>query len=346
MDTSKYYIVLFNGDKEIASSKDGTLSKNDVANATSFVVHDIDNNIDVTYSTKLNKNGTASSADGTSSLKRSEIVSLFGGTDNYNQMLSTNNMKMPSEIKSLDATKVTIDGKQVKPTFIVYPDGQVYIEGMDQPVSKKKLKEYFPETYKKIWGLESTDKTGSKESVSQTGGGGGGSSYTPSTPSTPSTSTTPSGDGTTTPTQPSGTTPSSSTTPASDGSSPSGSTGGPSQHSTTSATSSPAGGGGSAPAGGGGGSDLLVDYTSLSTVTSTVNAAVSKLNGVMEGFNALGKVVGDGSIWDGAEVAQFTQAATQYGTYFNDIGTALKELNESLNNMAQLFEETEQKIGQ
>ena len=90
---------------------------------------------------------------------------------------------------------------------------------------------------------------------------------------------------------------------------------------------------------------MLVDYSGISTITSTVNSSISKLSSVLEGYASLSKIVGDGSIWDGEEISQFSQAATNFGTYFTDISAGLKELNESLNKMSELFETTEQQIG-
>ena len=356
MGNQNYYVTLYNGENEIANSKTGSLSKNDVISATSFVVHDVSKNTDIVYSTKLNKNGTLSSIDGNSVLKRTEIISLFGGQDNYNAMLSINDMKLPTTVNSLDQVTVSINGEQVKPTFMIYPDGQVYIDGLDKPISKKKLKEYFPETYKKIWGVSSLVSADGKQAVEYsktTGGGGGSSSYSAistttgsqavyTEPSAPSDSA--KTDTATTPAQPTDTNPVTPTSPTSaqEGTSPVSS--GPSPHSTTSATSTPTGGG-SAPAGASGGSDLLVDYSGISTITSTVNSSISKLSSVLEGYASLSKIVGDGSIWDGEEISQFSQAATNFGTYFTDISAGLKELNESLNKMSELFETTEQQIG-
>ena len=350
MNSQDYYVVLYNGDTEIANSMNGAISSNDIMSATSYVVHNISDNTDVVYNNKLNKNGTLSSLDGSSVLKRTEIMSLFGGGDNYNTMLSVSNLAAPTMLESADATTVLINGEQVKPTFMVYADGQVYINGIDTPISKKQLKEQFPETYNKIWRLsESMDSfSGEVEATvsgpTNTGGGnsnpsqsgGGGTSSQPTAPEN-------SGD------NPQDTTPTTPTTPETggDNGTNSGTDTNPNDTGTGSidGTNTGSGGGSGMAPSGGGGTDLLVDYSSIATVVSTVNASLTKFNGILDGYNALGKVIEGGSIWDGEEIGKFTEATSSYGTYFTEIGNGLKELNESLNKISELFETTEQEIG-
>lgn len=148
MEENDYYVQIKNGEETVASSLDGNLKAEDINSSTSLVLHY--NNTDHNYSLKVDKNGGLVGLNSNDNLSRAETIDALGGQDNYYSLLSSQGISLPKEVKAVDAAKIVVDGKEITPTFAIYDNGEIFVDGLNYQLTEEQIKAHWPETYKII----------------------------------------------------------------------------------------------------------------------------------------------------------------------------------------------------
>ena len=326
-----YSILLMKDNELIGDSSKQALTQSDFLNSTSMIIKQ--NNQEWNYSTHLNSSGGLTCSGDGLNLSRVETMAIFGGQDNYNEILHSQGFNLPSLISSNVDQNVLIGGVEYPPEFYMYEDGEIYLRGLGYPLSEEQLKAYWPNLYSSltvqdVGGLGSTvEKTLEQElqkkekkqtNPSQTGGGGGSSSKK-STNKDKSTGT---GTNTNTNTNDSKTGEKRKET---------------SKETNTSNTSS---------SGTSSSNEIIkVNYSELESMVSTLDSSLANLKATAANYQSTISEIAASPNWVGDDKDKLVSCSNaDYATYINDVINETIKLKEQINTCIAAFQSAEDRI--
>ena len=269
------------------------------------------------YSPVINQDGGFSSTNGNQDLTRSTVMNLVGGQNNYNWMLSQEGKTLPSTIISSQDSGVLINGEEMAPNFYVYPDGEIYLDGYNTPLTMEQIKQYFPNLYASlVGGSGSTTQEDGKEHQGSSSSGRGSSSQRGSSSRTGSSSGA----------KPSQTSQSS----VSDSAVETAKEAVMSPSSSTVASTT----------------DIIqIDYSNLESMASSLNQSLSKLKGITGDYQSVVQEIAGSSNWIGEERDRFANLSDkEYAQYMKAVCEEAETLYNNIQKCMRAFQEAEDKI--